>query len=144
MDIYKFHANPKTLEHYDLAQQMVPTVFAPDFFPNGIFPKDLTAKQIDAISKSPEHAYIYAARHIKGRFLEAEPYIKDSEFAGPYAIHILKERWPEAEHSFIRAPVWAHPYATKILKRRWPEAEPYIKQVPWIWQKYIKHFQINN
>jgi hypothetical protein len=97
MNLFKFHSEPKTLAHYDLAPELVPKLFSP-LGNVGIFPGKLTQRQINAISKDTWQAYSYARGELKKRWPEAEPYImKDPEIACAYAIDIIGEPWPEAE-----------------------------------------------
>jgi hypothetical protein len=91
MNLYKFHSDPTQLNGFDSSHN-IPYVFVGLWpalrFP--IFPKDLTAKQISLIAKVPEFAYYYAKDVVKGRWLEAEPYImKDSYWWDRYETYFL-------------------------------------------------------
>ena len=66
------------------------------------------------LKKWPYHAYIIAKEIKKGRWPEAEPYIKnDARWAYFYARDIIKGRWPEAD-SVIMNSRWAVAYLTLI------------------------------
>ncbi len=63
--------------------------------------------------KNPEHLYLYCLHIIDDRWPEAEEFIKkDPEFAAKYAMNIMQERWLEAE-SFIHK----DPYATEAYEK---------------------------
>lgn len=81
------------------------------------------------IKRSPKHAYLYATYVIKGRWIEAEPFIiADTYYSLYYALHTIKRRWPEAEHHIMKDAYIAYLYARDVIKSRWLEAEPYIKE----------------
>jgi hypothetical protein len=80
----------------------------------GFFTLDL--KPIEhIIKKDPVYAYNYARDVIKGRWLEAEPYIITDTYS-------------------------AYWYACYVMKERWLEAEPLIKKSEVTWQRYGKVF----
>ena len=59
--------------------------------------------------------YYYALFTIKGRWPEAEPYIKkDSHWAYCYAKYVIRDRWPEAEPHIKKDPEWAHRYSCRF------------------------------
>jgi hypothetical protein len=67
-------------------------------------------------------AYHYARFIIKGRWIEAEKFIKkDSHTAYLYALNIIKGRWEEAEKAISDRPQWASLYASEIIKGKLPE-----------------------
>lgn len=76
MNLYEFHSEPTQLDGFDNSRNN-PYVFVERWqslrFPK--FPKDLSPKQISSIAKVPEFAFYYAKDVVKGRWLEAEPYI---------------------------------------------------------------------
>jgi hypothetical protein len=81
----------------------------------------------------------YAKDIIKGRWLEAEPYIiKNPTWACQYAKDIIKGRWPEAEPYIMKDPEGTYHYAKDIIKGRWLEAEPYIMGNPYYAYHYAK------
>ena len=87
--------------------------------------------------------YLYVRHIIKGRWPEAEPYIKkDPEWAEYYAIDIIRGRWPEAEPYIMRDPHWTYRYAIYVIRGRWPEAEPHIKKDPEWARRYSKCFGV--
>lgn len=95
------------------------------------------------IKKDSWHAYQYAYSIIRGRWIEAEPYImKDSISAYSYALYVIRGRWEEAESVIIADPRSAWLYAWYILKSRWVEAEPYIKEDDYWWGQYCRHFKL--
>lgn len=101
------------------------------------------------IKRSPVYAYAYAAEIIKGRWIEAEPYImKNARFAFEYNIHILNkyrvvERWLDAEEYLMKDPEFAFHYARSVIKDRWYEAEPYIKTNIYWSRKYSSTFKLD-
>ncbi len=56
--------------------------------------------------------------------------------------YIIKGRWLEAEPYIMKDPEWAYWYARDIIKGRWPEAEPYIMTDEYWWDEYKEHFKI--
>ena len=107
-----------------------------------------TGESIELKKFNPESAYLYALTELKGRWREAEPYIKTSaEYAYKYALNVINIKQPSAGPSWPPIRRWASPtqpgrfieaeeaiknseynvlYAINILKRRWTEAEPFI------------------
>ena len=86
--------------------------------------------------KSLYSAYIYARDVIKGRFPEAELFIKkDPYWAYEYAENIIKGRFPEAEEYIKKDPYYLARYASSEVinkhRYRWTEAEEIIKTDPW-------------
>ncbi len=95
------------------------------------------------IKKIPEYAYHYAKNVLKGRWIEAEPYIiKNPQWASNYSVDIIKGRWPEAEPVIMKTSRTAYWYALCVIKGRWIEAEPIIKQNSKRWYTYCKEFGI--
>ena len=95
------------------------------------------------IKKSPARAYWYIKDVIKDRLEEAEETIKkDPYWAYWYARNIIKGRWGEAEEIIKKDSEHAYWYARYVIKDRWPEAEEYIKKGKFWWQSYYKHFNI--
>lgn len=93
------------------------------------------------IKKEPPYAFYYARDIIKGRWIEAEPYImKGTYFAYWYAKMIIKGRWLEAEPYIMKIATIATWYATGIIKGRWIEAESYIKKDLFQWVQYVEVF----
>lgn len=76
------------------------------------------------------HLYLYARDVIKGRWPEAEEYIKTSPYtAWHYAYDILQTRWPEAESIILtdhRSIYW---YTRYVLFDRWPEGEKELLRI---------------
>ena len=67
--------------------------------------------------------YFYALHVIEDKWPEAEPYMmKDPRWAYYYALHIIKGRWPEAEKYIIKNVQFLYYYASCIIKAQWPEA----------------------
>jgi hypothetical protein len=116
MNLYKLHSDPKSLNHYNEAQQSMPEVFVhDDTYRKDFIVRDFTQKQIRAISKDPKWACLYAKT-------------------------VLKRRWPEAEPYIMKDPGYAFIYAKDMIEDRWPEAEPYImKDAEW-WSFYKHRF----
>lgn len=78
--------------------------------------KDEVEPILHIIKKSPSYAYWYA-RLIKGRWIEAEPYI-------------------------MRDPVYVFYYAIGVIRGRWLEAEPIIRTNGHWWESYCRTFKI--
>jgi hypothetical protein len=96
------------------------------------------------IMKNANLAVHYAQKIIKGRWLEAEKYIKkDPSSAVYYAINIIGGRFKEAEPYIMKEIMPVCHYITGILSKdpdypngRWPEAESVIKKDADIWSRY--------
>lgn len=83
-------------------------------------------------------SYVYAHHNLRGRFIEAEPYImKNPKIASMYADNIIKGRWLVAEPYIMKDPCWALDYAQCVIRGRWVEAEPLIRDSVW-WYAYSK------
>ena len=75
--------------------------------------------------------YRYAYHVVRGRWPEAEPYIKkDPYWTYFYAKDVIKGRWIKVEPFIKKDPRGAFFYARDVIKGRWPEAEPYIIKDP--------------
>ena len=73
-----------------------------------------TKARLENLKKGPYHAYHIAKDTIKGRWPEAEPYIKnDARWAYFYARDIIKGKWPEAEPVIMNSR-WAVAYLNMI------------------------------
>ena len=59
-----------------------------------------------------------------------------------YAAYVIKGRWPEAEPYIKKDPLWAFNYASRVIKGRWPEAEPYIKKNSFLASRYNSRFGV--
>jgi hypothetical protein len=118
MNLYKFHSDPKSLNHYAEAQQSMPEVFVhDDTYQKDFIVRDFTQKQIRAISKDPKWACLYAITALN------------------------RKRWPEAEPYIMKDPGYAYTYARSVIKKRWPEAEKYIRGDEHWWSMYIEFFE---
>ena len=94
---------------------------------------------LEKFGKDPQSAYCYAFCVIKGRWVEAEEFIKqDPVWAYYYACEIIKGRWIEAEEIIKQDPGCAYHYAYYVIKGRWIEAEEFIKQDVFWWNYYQK------
>jgi hypothetical protein len=84
--------------------------------------------------------YWYALHVIKGRWIEAEEFIKTSpRYAYWYAQDVIKGRWEEAEEFIKTDPKYAYLYARDFIKNRWEEAEDVIKTSPCYAYQYAKY-----
>lgn len=71
------------------------------------------------ISKHEYHSYLYATEVLGNqRFIKGEEVIKKSAYAYAYAMYVLKERWIDAE-PFIRETVFAKRYDNWINSKRY-------------------------
>ncbi len=87
MNLYKLHANPESLDHYDVAHDKVPAVFWHKYGNN---PKELKKREA-ALAKDPKYAFAYAR-------------------------NVLKEPWPAGEAAIAKIPEYAFAYARDVLK----------------------------
>lgn len=87
--------------------------------------------EVDMMVMGPKDAFYYARDVIKGRWVEAEEYIKwDPKWAFYYALDVIGDRWVEAEECIMRDSKCAYKYAYNVLKDRWVEGEEFIKRNP--------------
>jgi hypothetical protein len=142
MNIYKFHADPASLDHYEERLTRVPKLAHEHAkrlgrrFPDGEA----------AIAKDPAYAFLYAYSIINGRFPEGEAAIaKGADAAFEYARYIIKGRWTEGEAAIAKSATYAYMYAKDVIKGRWPEGEAAIakdtKQSYWK-SAYEKDFNV--
>ena len=69
-------------------------------------------------------AYEYIIKKNQGRQEEIESYlVEDPEYAYKYAKNILKGRWEQAE-PYIRDSLYADLYEKNVLHGDWPEIKP--------------------
>ena len=88
MNLYKFHADPKSLLHHDIAHEKVPAVFWDKYEDN---PDELKKREA-TIAKDPYYAYLYARHVLKKPFPLGEAAIaKDTYCAYQYAHEVLKK-----------------------------------------------------
>ena len=89
-----------------------------------VLPEDVRGQRIRAVDLKPVlhilkkevfQSYYYALYVLKGRFIEAEPYI-------------------------MKSPYYAAMYARDIFKGRWVEAEFYIMKDVCSWDAYYRYF----
>lgn len=118
--------------------------------------KDQITSHTNIIKKFPELAYLYARAFIRGRFIEAEPYMmKDPFRAYMYAKFVLSQdaewtaeenhkggRWPEAEPYIMKDIEISLYYAEGVIGGRFIDAEPIIRQNEYWWDKYKSEFGI--
>jgi hypothetical protein len=123
MNIYKFHADPASLDHYEERLTRVPKLAYEHAkcldrrFPEGEA----------AIAKGAWYAYLYAKYVIKGRWPEGEAAIaKDTEYAYWYANSVIKGRWPEGEAAIAKDTEYAYWYAKYVIEGRFPAGEAAI------------------
>jgi hypothetical protein len=93
------------------------------------------------IEKTPKLSSHYARVFLRGRWLEAEPYIlKSPEYSFYYARFVIQGRWEEAESMLMKDPVEAFRYSQSVLRQdpnwphlrgQWPDGEPAIMTDPW-------------
>jgi hypothetical protein len=146
LNIFKYFDKPTELNQSELIEFMSAGYLR---MPMRMLADDPEAKEklapgINLIKLIPYTAYDYALHIIKDRWYEAEPYImKDPSASLEYARHVIKGRWPEAEQYILKDPYYAFPYAKSVIKGRWPEAEadPVFKKSS-EWKMYKKHFGI--
>ena len=87
--------------------------------------------------------YRYARYIVRGRWPEAELYIKkDPYWAYFYAKDIIGGKWPEAEPYIKKNPEWAYCYALNVIRGRWIEAESCITRDSYWAHHYSIHFKV--
>ena len=95
------------------------------------------------IKKDSWYAYRYARYVMKGRWVEAEPYImKTTCGAYYYARRVINGRWKEAEPCIMEDPDYAYSYARYVINGRWLEAEPIIEDDGAWWGHYCGYFKL--
>jgi hypothetical protein len=93
MNLYKYHSKPETLDHYDKADEWVPTL-AWDKYKDQ--PAELKKRE-KALAKNPKIAYFYALDVLKKPFPAGEAAIAKSMWSYNYAIDVLKLSHGEAK-----------------------------------------------
>ena len=90
--------------------------------------EDTKKALLDTVKTNSGLACAYTRNAIKGRWLEAEEYIKNDVYAAYcYAEFVIKGRWTEAEDVIKTSPWYACRYAENVIKGRWLEAEDIIE-----------------
>ena len=88
MNLYKFHSDPKSLLHHDIAHEKVPAVVWDKYKDN---PEELKKREA-AIAKDPQYAYMYAREVLEKPFPAGEAAIaKGLYYALRYACDVLKK-----------------------------------------------------
>jgi hypothetical protein len=138
MNIYKFHTNPESLDHYEERLTKVPNLAYEHAesllkrFPEGEA----------AIAKDAWYAYWYARYIIKGRFPEGEAAMaKDAGWAYEYASGVIDGSFPEGEAAIAKNAKFAYEYAAYVISGRFPEGEPAIAKSEWK-SKYERKFKV--
>ncbi len=91
MNIYKYHTDPESLDHYE-----------------------------DRLTRVPELAFEHAMS-LGRRFPEGEAAIANNAlYAFSYAHGIIEERWPEGEAAIAKSARYAYYYAKYVIKVRFP------------------------
>lgn len=110
LNLYKLHKKPEKLDNYQHYAYIFSKI---GYLYNASDYNYDPVRHI--IKKCPRWANWYAQCVIKGRWIDAEPYImKDS--------------------------AWAALYAKDVIGNRWKEAEPYIKKDVLCWRSYCRLF----
>ena len=129
INLYSLHSNKEKLDFYLEYGQLITGIMK--------YEKGNYDPIMHIIKRCPKLIYTYARDVIKGRWIEAEPYImKDPQYAYLYAYDIIKGRWAEAESYIMQKPEYAVWYARFVVKGRWEEAEEYIKTKEDCWKVY--------
>ena len=105
INLYQLHNDPKKLDLYNLYAIPIDQMCDESLMEQD---KDYDYQPVlHIIKKSPREAYLYALDEIKGRWLEAEPYImKDTFYALCYSGNVMRERWPDAEPIIMTDSTW--------------------------------------
>ena len=130
INLYNYYSNPSELDHQEKYQNAINNVIS-DVHVGWHYSYDwMVLKHV--IKKIPLYAQYYAKNTIKGRWLEAEPYIlKGGSNIYSYALDVIKGRWPEGEAELLQARIedgkyMLYMYARYVIKDEWPEAEKVI------------------
>jgi hypothetical protein len=139
MNIYKYHSDPESLDHYEERLTRVPKLA----FEHAKSLRRRFPEGEAAIAKDAKYAYYYANEVIKGRFPEGETAIaKDPYFAYVYAKDFIKGRFPEGEAAIAKSAGHAYFYAEHVIKGRWPEGEAAIAKNRFVKPVYEKLFNV--
>jgi rRNA maturation protein Nop10 len=136
MNLYKLHANPETLDHYDVAHDKVPKLIWDKYENN----REELRKREASIAKDPKYAYMYSYVVLNGPFPAGEETIaKDPYYAYRYALDVLKGPWPAGEAAIAKDPYTAYRYAENVLKGPFPAGEAAIAKQPVYAYAYEEH-----
>lgn len=139
INFFRFHRNPESLDNHKIAQYIDAIIqYEFDCGPEIAMP---------IIKRHAGYASHYAITYLKGRWIEAEPFImKDPYCAHNYARLVIKDRWIEAEPYIIKEYKAMIYYAQDVIKGRWYEAEEIIKNTGsyWDWKWYCNCLNIND
>jgi lambda repressor-like predicted transcriptional regulator len=123
MNLYKLHANPETLDHYDIAHDKVPKLIWDKYENN---PEELRKREA-ALAKDGQYAYFYAKHVLKGRWPAGEEAIAKDAFASyEYATDVLKAGFPAGEEAIAKDARYAYFYAKDVLDGPFPAGEAAI------------------
>jgi hypothetical protein len=126
MNIYKFHADPESLDHYEERLAKVPK-FAFEHALHGLGARPRRFPEGEsAIAKSAKYSLMYALMVLFDRFPDGEPAIaKDARRSYEYA-HVFDFRFTEGEPAIAESPKLSYDYAKDVVKGRFPAGEEAI------------------
>ena len=114
MNLYKFHAKPESLNHYQIVSETNPEVFWEKYKNNPIELK----KREKYIAENTLYSYKYAVDVLKGPFPAGEEAIsKVAEYACEYARYALKGPFPAGEAAIATDIFCSEDYAIDVLKK---------------------------
>lgn len=141
INFYKLYNKPKQLLFHSVYYHLLSKLVRCGM---GMISKDEYPNCMNIIRREPYYAYQYARDVLKGRWVEAEPYImKDRIAAHDYAKYVIGGRWLEYEPELINTnnAYSCYMYAKEVIKGPWPEAEPVIFEVAgwrWSYDRFLK------
>jgi hypothetical protein len=138
MNIYKFHTNPESLDHYEERLTRVPKLAYEHAKKLGRrFPEGEAV-----IAKDAKWSYWYAREIIKGRFPEGEAAIAKHAGASFEYAYYLKKRFPMGESEIAKDAYYAYHYAVDVIKKRFPDGEETIAKHGMYRYDYNKRFKV--
>ena len=132
MDLYNFHTNPESLNHYNVINDTIPEYFWEKYKNN----KEELKKREKYIAKSSGYSFKYAKKTSRPFPAGEEAISKVPSNAFEYAKFILKAPFPKGEEAIASIGVYAFEYARDILKGPFPKGEDAIAKVEYLATKY--------
>ena len=142
MNLYKYHSDPKSLDHHDIAPDVVPDIFWKDLENNGVASQKYLKTKEAEIAKSAKHSYYYACYVLQNKpFPLGEPAIaKVPEYAFNYSQEILQDKpFPMGEKAIATSAGYSYEYALNNLNGPFPLGEPVIAKNSNYSYRYASH-----
>ena len=128
MDLYNFHTNPESLNHYNVINDTIPEYFWEKYKNN----KEELKKREKYIAKSSDYSFKYAKKTSRPFPAGEEAISKAPSYAFEYAKFILKAPFGKGEEAIGSIAVYAFEYARDILKGPFPKGEDAIAKVEYL------------